>query len=623
VEIGGEFYGFTVNGGTVDRGDIDSYGSHYYTLDNAATGEIYDIIAYFTPTGEPVKHLTLNATEGGAIIAEITVTTASGTEILTFVQTGEAEDAIPFVEDDIIVISYTEETGYTFQIYDVDGTKTKEVSDLTFDDHTIWAEFVKNDNSFTIELATVGSGSVTLTWNDEYTGATTTYTYFSELPGDTDTTPFAAGTKVTVGYEEGDGGIQELVLEVDGTTTSYVKPFDINGVKDKAYVVTGYFSLGGDEYIINFSATGGAVITYSIEGRTVVTLANEDLPFLLRVDVGEDTVVGHGDLFTDFTYSGPYTTTRGWVDIIEEDELVFDTNNDGDVHFVSAVYTVPVGPVGPPTDPTIFVDVTEGAEATPLGSVVVKYNGSLTVTYSALPGYVITGLTVDGLSVAYDTKSGSYSFSKVTSNHIVRVTAEAVDDTYWLSVTIVGGEGYAEYHSGTSPYSRYTRSVTIDDGSDLWVEVVPAEGYEFVKWTQSSSSTSAEIYFTDVHSSITLTAELRSTDSSNGLLDNLWLLIALLLLILLVALLLLFLLFWRRYEVETVTLAGVTINGKNKVVRNKAYDFTVAGAFTGLRYRIGNLDEDEEPVWKEPQKTEKGYRIPGREVVGNITLEAY
>jgi MYXO-CTERM domain-containing protein len=196
---------------------------------------------------------------------------------------------------------------------------------------------------------------------------------------------------------------------------------------------------------------------------------------------------------------------------------------------------------------------------------------------------------------------------------------------YVLSITVTGGEGYAEYHFDTTPYTRYTKSVEIEEGADVFAKIVPSDGYEFVRWAQSSTSTDTEIFFGDVHSDITLTAELKSSDSgSNGgdILDSWWVVIAAALLALL-ALLLLFLVLRRRYDLIKISSENVIINGKDKVYRKRAYKFTVEGTFIGLRYRIGDVAEDEEPVWKQPLKTDDGYEIPREDVTDNITLEAY
>jgi hypothetical protein len=289
----------------------------------------------------------------------------------------------------------------------------------------------------------------------------------------------------------------------------------------------------------------------------------------------------------------------------------------------TAVFAAPIPPPPTPsTDLTITASATVGVTITPVGSIAVIPGNSVTFTYVALPGYIITGVTVDEKQVDFEPHSGSYTFYDVTSNHTISVTA-GVAPVYVLSITITGGEGYAEYHFNTEPYTRYTKSVEIQGGSDVYANIVPSDGYEFVRWTQSIISTDKEVFFEDVNSSITLTAELRSSDSGGGdLLNSWWVVIAAALLAIL-ALFVLFLVLRRRYDLIKVSSENVVINGKGKIARKRTYKFTVEGTFTGLRYRIGDVGEDEEPVWKQPVKTDDGYEIPREDVTDNITLEAY
>jgi hypothetical protein len=251
---------------------------------------------------------------------------------------------------------------------------------------------------------------------------------------------------------------------------------------------------------------------------------------------------------------------------------------------------------------------------TPEGSQAVPQGGNATFTYYAKPGYRISEVLVDGSSVP---TMGSYTFANVRSGHTISV-ASVVADQLTVTATVEGGKGHTEYHTAGTQYATFT-VVTVSAGSDVYIRIIPADGYEFVNWTGSFTFSGEEIHIANIETSISLVAHLKATGSGedSGHFGDISVLLPIVAIILLIVGIFWFLFVARRsYEVVKTEVEGMTINGKNRAIRRSVYRFTVEGDDTGIKYRIGEGD------WKQPIKTEDGYEIPKEDVTDKVTITA-
>jgi hypothetical protein len=282
---------------------------------------------------------------------------------------------------------------------------------------------------------------------------------------------------------------------------------------------------------------------------------------------------------------------------------------------VQSAHTISVSSVVLPVF-TITSSTDSNSVITPEGSQAVPQGSSAVFTYYAKPGYRVSEVLVDGSSVSI---TGSYTFTNVQSGHTISVTSVVVSQLV-IVATVEGGEGHTEYHTSGTQYVRFT-TVTVSAGSDVYIRIVPADGYEFVNWTGSFTFTGEEIHIADIETSISLVAHLKSTGSGGGdssIFGETWflVLIAAIFLLIIVAILWFLIAGRRSYEVVKIEVEGIVINGKNRARRNSAYRFTVEGDDTGIKYRVGDGD------WKQPLKTAGGYEIPKEEVTDKLTITA-
>jgi len=135
-------------------------------------------------------------------------------------------------------------------------------------------------------------------------------------------------------------------------------------------------------------------------------------------------------------------------------------------------YTVSVN-VSPQITYTITSSSGTGGSISPSGAATVNQGFNQTFTITPSSHYHVSNVLVDGVSVG---TVGSYTFTNVTANHTISSTFAA--NTYTLTYT-AGTHGSV---SGTSPQ-------TVNYGvSGTAVTAVPATGYHFVSWSDSSTS---------------------------------------------------------------------------------------------------------------------------------------
>jgi len=98
---------------------------------------------------------------------------------------------------------------------------------------------------------------------------------------------------------------------------------------------------------------------------------------------------------------------------------------------------------------SINVSADSGSEITPGGTVKVPYGFDEVFKFSAMPGYKITAVYVNGVPISSaELASGEYTFRNVKSNHTIEVVSEADDEIGGGSDIGAGGSGGSETGSG-------------------------------------------------------------------------------------------------------------------------------------------------------------------------------
>jgi hypothetical protein len=73
---------------------------------------------------------------------------------------------------------------------------------------------------------------------------------------------------------------------------------------------------------------------------------------------------------------------------------------------------------------TVTAAADYGSTVSQSGPTGVASGGSVTFTFSAKPGYAITGVRIDGVDNPSAAAAGSYTFSGVSSNHTISILSE-------------------------------------------------------------------------------------------------------------------------------------------------------------------------------------------------------
>jgi hypothetical protein len=173
------------------------------------------------------------------------------------------------------------------------------------------------------------------------------------------------------------------------------------------------------------------------------------------------------------------------------------------------------------TPPQAGYIITAGSDAsttiTPEGSVTVQKGNNQRFDFSALPGYAISAVTVDGRPLTHEQIAyGYYVFYDVSSNHTVEVMG-FIGSAITLTIDIIEGKGYAEFRVDDGPFQRYTAPVLLPSNADLTVRAVAENGYEFREWKEGTLTyTASEHPFPDVSSSIHLELYFGEKSDSDG-----------------------------------------------------------------------------------------------------------
>jgi hypothetical protein len=149
---------------------------------------------------------------------------------------------------------------------------------------------------------------------------------------------------------------------------------------------------------------------------------------------------------------------------------------------------------------TLAASAGTGGSITPSGSIAVIQGGSQTLTIARNPGYTISNVKVDGVSVGAVT---SYTFSNVTANHTIAASFAANITNYTLSITKTG--------SGTGTVTNSPSGTTFTQGTSVTLTATPNTNSTFTGWSGACSGTSTTCAVTmNANSSVTATFALKS-----------------------------------------------------------------------------------------------------------------
>jgi len=272
-----------------------------------------------------------------------------------------------------------------------------------------------------------------------------------------------------------------------------------------------------------------------------------------------------------------------------------------------------------------------GAKISPAGKTSAGAGSNLTFAFSAVDGYLISAVRVDGTYLSRaEIDHGYYTFSNLNMNHTIEVISEAL--SIFLTINVNSGKGHAEYSVNGGSFMKYSSAVALPLHADITVRAVANRDYRFDKWETPAVKTAAEISFGDNMSSLHLelyfaadgysvsgsgadgSDENRTGDAVKN--DILWFATWFILLLLVVALLMLLFFFRRNYNIIKADLTD-SIIGKDRVRRKHEYSFTINGGQSGtVSYRIGNSGE-----WKDLYPNADGkYVIPKGEIINDVMI---
>ena len=293
-----------------------------------------------------------------------------------------------------------------------------------------------------------------------------------------------------------------------GTLSNGTATFSTNSMNIGSYSIRAVYAGDG-----NYSTSESDPVGFSISVRgTVTSLSSthissaigEDATFIAKVT----SQVGHPTGVVEF-YDGDTTVLLGTGILDADCKAAFSTDSlslgkhtiiacyAGDGNFdasqASCDHTVSETVGGG----VYYITATADGNSTidKIGLVTVTRGNNQTFTFSAVSGYHIVSVLIDGIPLSQaQIDAGSYTFSKVMMNHSIQVAsapgaASATTVTLTISVSLQNG-GYAEYSiDGGQTFTQYTSTVTIQIGSNVSVRADANDGFDFQKWTNSSTTT--------------------------------------------------------------------------------------------------------------------------------------
>ncbi|MDR0309359.1 MAG: hypothetical protein LBH88_01180, partial [Candidatus Methanoplasma sp.] len=508
--------------------------------------------------------------------------------------TGYVQYNAPFIvnKTDDLTITARAASGYIFRFWEDDSTAlSRNVGPQTAN---------ATYSAYFINLA--GAAYLTLESNPASTG-----TFEYHVPGFS-WTAYVPGTPAP--FNPGDS-VEIRTSAVPGYTFRFWE--DASPDASRTYtihtdaVMTAYF-LSQDtqndtvEITLTADPPGGGAFTWKLEGMTdSVQYAG---PF--RVNTADDLTV--------ITKEASGRTFLQWEDGSASIERHLGAQAD-DAEYTASFSSMDTEAV------SYHIRVTAGTGTTayPEGVSLVPRGSNFTVSFSALQGYYLSRVIVDGKDLSHEEiVLGQYTFRYVLANHTIEIAGVKTPSTetqHTLKVTLKEGDGYAEYSINGSGFLRYVSAVTVPSNADLTVMAYSADGYEFKEWREGSKVyKTQDVSFPDLMRDVNL--ELYFTDGTSadgGFGIGFWIMVVALI-VLLSALLFWFFAFFRRtYEVIKVT--GNVI-GKDRAHRKRAYNFEAEGTGT-VSYKVG-----EDGRWKTLMPNADGsYTIPRGDVVDKLTIE--
>jgi len=255
-----------------------------------------------------------------------------------------------------------------------------------------------------------------------------------------------------------------------------------------------------------------------------------------------------------------------------------------------------------------------GSTITPKGTVIVEYGKSQKFTFSALHGYSISAVMVDGMPLTQEkVEQGFYTFFDVHSNHTIQVFSTETE-VFILTIAVAEGEGHATFSVNGGPFQKYVSPVLIPDGASLMTIAYGEDGFRFSQWKfDYVTYKEPDAFFFMIGESLHM--DVYFIEDDNG---NTWLWkIGFIVLLGLIGFLFWFLVYYRRRYNVYIMNSDVII-GKDKVRRKKKYIFTTAEGYTGpVLYRIKE-DGERKTVH---MNLDGRYVIPRKEIIGDIYLE--
>ncbi|MDR0522973.1 MAG: hypothetical protein LBG62_00905 [Candidatus Methanoplasma sp.] len=588
---------------------------------NGVAGGMYSATACFTADGTNVYAVEMSTVGSGYITFGL-LPASHENPVGEFRSLFHATTYTLYVDDGVsLSIGYREDAG-RFQFFDLDGEAAVPPAydpklTIVGGDHSVVARFTDTLTTYVLNLSSEGRGSITFSTDGSNTYATKGISF-----------PVDGGEAVAIGEaEEPDGRFQFFVR--DGIVDPARPSLSISvSYPDGAHSVQAVFTSGDSFGMMTVGHTGSGHVELTVDRYG--SFAFDGGLFLdAGSRVGVRAVPADGSDFVEWTGDAAGEEQSFTHEVAASSEYTAIAAFESDEPYVPG----PEGPGGPddpyqppaPVTYTITASSDTGSSIDPSGTVSVASGGSRTFSFSARDGMEVADVIVDGSSVGVPAGM-AYTFSNVRSNHSIAVVSAPV--TPFLMLRIEGGEGKLEYSIGMTAqfldYSAYSGMVPVEAGDFVSVRVTPDDGYRFTGWTGTQISGSAMFSFVMPQGGADLTAVLAAEGSqaSDGGIASWAVIIAAALLLLLLFLLLLFLL-RRRYDVIKVESELTEIIGRDKAYRKSDYCFSVEGEpEKPVRYRVDDGRDEEEIEWRAPEVRDGGYVIPGREVVGDITIEA-
>ncbi len=386
-----------------------------------------------------------------------------------------------FLEGRNITLSATANSGYSFSHWSKDGVNVSEEKNYDIKVATSNNDYVANF----VEVSTTETVSVWLSYNVTYGTVTQNGSPVGAGTGSATLTQYK-NAEVTLSATPNEGYIFNGWTVNKGTESInyYTTDLTILAVGDMEVIAN--FSLAVIDYVISPSTgepedqeSGGSRYStwkYATGGDYTAPLT------LLSTDATGNTTYSITESGDNIRVNALEGTTKITLQVQGDYEitgynLVFNNSN--------SLTITPENGVGTTTSPIEQTGLTGNTT-------------SFTITGTAYRSIDITSFTV---KVKKTDGSGSVTPPATTQYTIIVSASPAEGGT----ATVAVGTGEA------------SSSVTVDAGTNVTITATPAEGYEFVNWTNGGnllSTNTTETY--PISANITLTANFRQTEQGGG-----------------------------------------------------------------------------------------------------------